>query len=99
MSRLAIAFSLIASLTTAALADRAMPMKFAQPPAEAPSNDIARAGSVVQFDGRDIPVIVDRAAVRAKLAKNRAANIARFRVYQKKGAFPSNTFTNSKLNV
>ena len=95
MSRFAIAFSLIASLSSAALADRATPMKFAQVPVEAPTQDFARAG----FDGRDIPVIVDRAAVRAKLAKNRAANIARFRVYQKKGSFPNNTFTDGKLNV
>ena len=41
----------------------------------------------------------DRATVRAALAKARATNLAAFRVYQKKGVFPSNTFTDGKLNV
>jgi hypothetical protein len=92
MSRFAIMFSLIASFSSAAVADRISPpstpvssMKFAEPPAS------------------DMPVSVsvrlDRATIRAKLAKNRAANLARFRVYQKKGSFPNNTFTDGKLNV
>ena len=94
MSRFAIVFSLITSISSAALADRVSPpspstpvssMRFAQPPAS------------------DMPVSVsvrlDRSAIRAKLAKNRAANLARFRVYQKKGSFPNNTFTDGKLNV
>lgn len=94
MSRFTIALSLIASLSTAALADRAFvapsrsvaPMKFAEAPvaAEVPVRSAVR---------------LDRAAIRAKLAKNRAANLARFRVYQKKGVFPNNTYTNGKLNV
>ncbi|MBA3501078.1 MAG: hypothetical protein H0T65_11925 [Deltaproteobacteria bacterium] len=64
-------------------------MKFAQAPvsvADIPNNYAAPA-----------PIV--RAAVRAKLAKNRAANLARFRVYQKKGVFPNNTYTDGKLNV
>lgn len=94
MSRLAIAFSLIASLSTGALARRAVepspgmpaPIHFAEPPDTA--------------DKAELPMIrLDRAAVRAKLAKNRAANLARFRVYQKKRVFPNNTFTDGKLNV
>ena len=93
MSRFAIALSLIASLSTAALADRAVvpsqgmpaPMKFA----EAPASELPIS----------VSVRLDRAAIRAKLAKNRAANLARFRVYQKKGVFPNNTYTDGKLNV
>lgn len=93
MSRLALAFSLIASLSTGALARRVSepsfgsvaPIHFARPP----------DADVAQLPMR----FVDRAAVRAKLAKNRVANLARFRVYQKKGVFPSNTFTDGKLNV
>ena len=91
MSRFTIALSLIASLSTAALADRAVApasaphtMKFAQPAAEMPVSASVR---------------LDRAAIRAKLAKNRAANLARFRVYQKKGVVPNNTYTDGKLNV
>jgi hypothetical protein len=94
MSRLALAFTFIASLSTGALARRVpaeplfgAPIHFAQPP------DSARSGAALPM------VVVDRAAVRAKLAKNRLANVARFRVYQKKGVFPSNTYTDGKLNV
>jgi hypothetical protein len=42
---------------------------------------------------------LNRANVRAALARARAANLASFRVYQKKGVFPSNTFKPGKLNV
>jgi hypothetical protein len=42
---------------------------------------------------------LDRATVRAALARARAANLAAFRAYQKKGVFPSNTFKPGKLNV
>lgn len=87
MSRLTIVLSLVASLSTTALADRAAPaapsMSFAQPPADHVSS----------------PVRLDRAAIRAKLAQNRVANLARFRVYQRKGVFPNNTFAAGKLNV
>jgi hypothetical protein len=85
MSRLTIALALVASLSTTALADRAAPtMNFAQPPAD----------SIVASPAR-----FDRAAIRAKLAQNRVANLARFRVYQRKGVFPNNTFADGKLNV
>lgn len=52
-----------------------------------------------QMDIYEEHVVVDRAAVRAKLAANRATNLQRFRAYQKKGVFPSNTFQDGKLNV
>jgi hypothetical protein len=42
---------------------------------------------------------LDRANVRAALARARAANLAAFRVYQKKGVFPSNTYKKGQLNV
>src|SRR5688572_30221940 len=94
MSRFAIIFSLVASFSSAAVADRVSPsmpspstMKFAQPPEAAADMPIS------------VSVRLDRAAIRAKLAKNRAANLARFRVYQKKGVFPNNTYTDGKLNV
>lgn len=102
MSRLALALSLITSLSSAAFADRASvpshgapaPMvRFAAPP----------ASEVPDASASDVPdasaVRLDRAAIRAKLATARAANLARFRVYQKKGTFPNNTFTDGKLNV
>jgi hypothetical protein len=41
----------------------------------------------------------DRAAVRAALAKAREINLDRFRAYQQRGVFPSNTFGDDKLNV
>lgn len=82
--RLALAFSLVASFAGGATAAPSS-MKFADPPAvEMPVS---------------IQVSLDRAAIRAKLAKNRAANLARFRVYQRKGVFPNNTYTDGKLNV
>jgi hypothetical protein len=84
----ALALSIVASLSSAALADRATPMKFAEAPSSIGTADMPMSYSVV-----------DRAAVRAKLAQNRAANLARFRVYQKKGVFPNNTYTDGKLNV
>jgi hypothetical protein len=95
MSRFAIAFSLIASLSTAALADRAY-----APSQSVASMKFAEAPTSIVVDDLRMPAIrLDRAAIRAKLAKNRAANLARFRVYQKKGMFPNNTYTDGKLNV
>ncbi len=71
----------------AALASSAIAGSFAQPPpaSGAPSAQVERT--------------VSRAAVRAKLATMRAANLDRFRDYQKAGVFPSNTYLNKKLNV
>lgn len=85
MSRFLVACSLVAALTTPALAHgsrtpvREPAMQFAQPVAS--------------------ERVVSRAAVRAKLAKARGANLARFRAYQQKGVFPSNTYTRGSLNV
>lgn len=88
MSRSLIAalFLSTAMFSASASADRSEPSAsphFAQPP---PHAMIVRAP-------------IDRVAVRAKLADARAANLARFRAYQRKGVFPSNTFAPGKLNV
>jgi hypothetical protein len=93
--KFAIALSLVASLSSAAVADA--PMKFAQAPSTPVSNVDARNDA--RTDLYAAPVRLDRAAIRAKLAQNRAANLARFRVYQKKGVFPNNTYADGKLNV
>jgi len=45
------------------------------------------------------PIAANRAAVRAALAANRIANVARFHAYQTAGVFPSNTFKPGELNV
>lgn len=88
-SRFVIAGSLFAALTTSAFANE---QRFAQAPAPdrvaamPPPADIA-------------PIAVTRAQVRAKLVQARAANLQRFRAYQAKGVFPSNTFDSRKLNV
>ena len=89
--KFAIALSFVASLSSGALADRATPMKFAQAPVSFVSADVP--------DNYAAAVRLDRAAIRAKLSQNRAANLARFRVYQSKGVFPNNTYTDGKLNV
>lgn len=89
MSRLLIAASLVAVFTSFAAADRVSEPRFAQPP---PS-----AGASARIEAE--PIVLDRAKVRAKLAANRAANLARFRAYQRAGVFPSNTYSDSKLNV
>ena len=93
MSRVFLACSLIAALSTGALADRAVEpapvaphVHFAEPP---------DGGAAIRMP----PRVLDRATVRAKLAAARAANLARFRAYQRRGVFPSNTYTDDKLNV
>lgn len=85
MSRFFLVGSLVAALTSSAFAGQT---RFSQPP---PAT--IAAGIRVEAP------IVDRAAVRTKLAKQRAANLGRFRAYQQKGEFPSNTYQNKKLNV
>lgn len=94
MSRLLVACSLVAALTTSAFGSSSpSQVRFSQPPDESslrmpmPHPDIA-----------PMPTL-DRATVRAKLQANRTANLQRFRAYQKKGVFPSNTYQDGKLNV
>lgn len=91
MSRLLLAASLVAALTTSAFARARY----------APPADEIRAGEPADFAPVIAPrrAVLDRASVRAKLAEARTANLARFRAYQKAGVFPSNTFEPRKLNV
>lgn len=83
MSRFLIAFSFVASLSGSAVAEG----HFAQPPVSEAQLRVAPRPEV------------SRAQVRAKLLANRAANLARFRAYQRGGVFPSNTYSDAKLNV
>ena len=89
MSRFLLACSLIAALTTSAMARSvASPTPFARAPA-----DISEPAMTMPAR------VLDRAVVRAKLIANRATNVASFRAYVKRGVFPSNTYRNGKLNV
>ena len=87
MSRLLISCSLVAALCTSAFAAP----RFSQPP---PDSSVSSERPVP-----DIAPVVDRAQVRAKLARQRSASLARFRAYQHKGVFPSNVYADHKLNV
>jgi len=99
MSRLLISFSLVTALASSALAAP----RFAQPPPDSPDSPVS--SQPTQIDPSELPIappiapVVDRASVRAKLASNRAANLARFRAYQRKAVFPSNVYSSQKLNV
>ncbi|MEO8700660.1 MAG: hypothetical protein ABI867_11480 [Kofleriaceae bacterium] len=94
MSRLLIASTLVALFTSVAAADRVEP-RFAQPPPTSASE--AQAPRHIRAD---MPArVLDREQVRAALAANRIANLARFRVYQRGGVFPSNTYSDGSLNV
>ena len=98
LARVSLACSLVASLASPVFARAVMraphvaePPHFAQPPGDqahvnAPADEMP-------------PIVLDRATVRAALAKARAANLARFRAYQKAGVFPSNTYQGKRLNV
>ena len=94
MSRFALASALVLSLfSSVALADvayvpRGEAPHFAQAPQDMPDPGIVAPERTL-----------DRDTVRAALVRQRAANLASFRAYQKAGVFPSNTFQDRKLNV
>jgi hypothetical protein len=97
MSRFLIAASLITAMTSFASADRATEpsapetqQRYAQPPG---------GGARAEYPVPMAPRALDRDTVRAKLVANRAANLARFRAYQKAGVFPANTYSDQKRNV
>jgi len=98
MSRLLLACSFVAlatgALSTTALAERAEP-SFARPPAGWAAQQDRDAAPHIAVQ---VP-IVDRAALRAKLIENRAANLERFRAYRKAGVYPSNVYTRGLANV
>lgn len=100
MSRLTLSCSLVIALSSVAVADRAT--GFAKPPTVASVTASSSTASGVA----EVPQLriaprrwLDRDTVRAALISARAANLNRFRVYQRKGVFPSNTYTDGKLNV
>jgi len=91
--------SLFFTLTTTALASDS---RFAQPPPTAVTSVAAADVWAPPVDGARIIAprrALDRATVRAALAQARATNLAAFRVYQRNGVFPSNSFKPGKLNV
>ena len=107
MSRFMLVASLVFGLSSVASASSP---QFAQPPAGRANAGAPVMPSVAAADRISIAPhsaemriaprrVVDRATVRAALAKARSANLAAFRVYQRKGVFPSNTFSRGKLNV
>ncbi|HEX5062581.1 MAG TPA: hypothetical protein VFV99_24580 [Kofleriaceae bacterium] len=99
MSRLLITASLLFAFSATATASES---HFAQPPAADRAELMPRAGDVaVPPAGYRVAPrrVLDRTTVRAALAQARATNLAAFRVYQKRGVFPSNTFKPGKLNV
>jgi hypothetical protein len=100
VTRLLASVTLVASLSAVASAEvarvpaapphaiNAVPAQFAQPPHEMRVNPDA-----------DVAPLLTRAAVRDALIKARHKNLSAFRQYQKKGVFPSNTYTDKQLNV
>jgi len=98
MSRLLIACSLIAALTTSSMARAVEAPRFAAPPPEASEVSIPEA-AYPHDPGLREQRVLDRTTVRIKLAARRATNLARFRAYVRAGVFPSNTFEGRKLNV
>lgn len=98
MSRLAIALTLVATLTSSALAAPT----FAKPPppvAMHAADPITAPVAIAPAEARAPMRVVSRAEVRAKLLANRKANLERFRAYQAKGVFPSNVYSKHLLNV
>jgi hypothetical protein len=97
MSKLLLAASLLFALAGSASASQ----HFARPPGD----DLVAVNQTMPHAEMPPPSIIaprrtlDRASVRAALARARATNLAAFRAYQKKGVFPSNTFKPGKLNV
>jgi len=87
----------VTSLITTTLVPAASAQSFAQPPSAAkhpaPVEDDAALGYIAPS------ISIDRAALRATLAANRAANLARFRAYRIAGVYPSNVFTAGSANI
>jgi hypothetical protein len=57
------------------------------------------ADRIAPAEMRIAPAALDRAALRAKLAENRSANLAAFRAYRIAGVYPSNVHASSLANV
>jgi hypothetical protein len=103
MSRALISLSLLAALSSFASADRAYAPHMAPRPID-PIDRVSDPGEPTHFaqppgTASRRRIALDRAQVRAALARARANNLAAFRDYQWKGVFPSNTFSDKTLNV
>jgi hypothetical protein len=102
MSRFLLIASLVFGFSSAASASS----HFAQPPGAAAGAPDTSVSSSDVFAPPAQPArviaprrVLDRATVRTALARARTLNLDLFRVYQKTGVFPSNTFKPGKLNV
>jgi len=98
-SRAFLACSFLAALSTVASADRIGPSFAQPPPGWQARHSVPAANEPAPPVTRLTEPFVDRDVVRAKLAAARADNLARFRAYQRKGVFPSNTYVDGELNV
>lgn len=92
MAHLASRLALALALSSSTHAPTAAARTFAQAPA--PPAPSAASGAP-----RIAPLVLDRAAVRAKLLANRRANLARFHGYRLAGVYPSNVYSTSLANV
>ena len=102
VTRFITACTLVATMSSVALADRAyvpsarrvvgggVPAHFAQPPNATPHQ---------LKEDEYIEPVLDRASVREALLEARHRNLESFRAYQKAGVFPSNVFEPNALNV
>jgi hypothetical protein len=106
MSRALISLSLLAALSSFATADRAYAPHVNAPPIDPIDridDPVAAPTHFAQPPGAGAPsyrrIALDRAQLRAALARARAKNLAAFRDYQRKAVFPSNTFSDKTLNV
>jgi hypothetical protein len=89
ISRTLVACSLVFALSSQTAAARS----FARPPNAAPV-------AATEMNPDDVvDRVADRAALRAKLAEQRAANLARFRAYRTAGVYPSNVYKPELANV
>jgi hypothetical protein len=106
MSRLSIVASLVLAYSSVASAHAVMYRRPPPPPVDptppAPPADPDTGHHFAQPPDA-LPMrpqhVLDRASVRAALEQARALNLARFRAYQNRGVFPSNNFSDDKLNV
>ncbi|MDQ3369043.1 MAG: hypothetical protein M3680_26770 [Myxococcota bacterium] len=107
LSRISLTLALT-SLVAAAAAPAAAG-GFAQPPPSARPHQPIDLGAVADAGVTEVgpagaalrmaPVVIERAALRARLVANRTANLARFRAYRIAGVYPNNVFSSELANV
>jgi len=112
VTRFITACTLVATMSSVALADEAYvpPTAPATRPAPVPARRVVGGGVPAHFaqppngapsqvEDEYIEPVLDRASVRAALIKARHRNLENFRAYEKAGVFPSNTYQPNQLNV